>query len=176
MIVDIGAEAAQFRFWEHLSQIFGINYQKRQPCAWTCQRNVYFRQYVYFIQIPRQTLTLTPLLQWRFRIYLHSNTYRVSKFWSAGCLFRCIDFWIVFYVLPPNSHISTPFFHKTAFFSKIFFGKPPSKLLEVCLNSVYMWKWSPVYNFNRARVKLISSGVEVTSTLPNSHTQKDLLM
>jgi hypothetical protein len=85
MIVDIGAEAAQFLFWEYLSQIFGINYQKRQPCAWTCQRNVYFRQYVYStsFRIPRQTLTresLPPPLQCRFRIYVHSNTYRVSKF------------------------------------------------------------------------------------------------
>ncbi len=30
-------------------------------------------------------------------------------------------------------------FQKTVFFSKIFFGKPPSKFLEVCLNSEYMW-------------------------------------
>ncbi len=56
------------------------------------------------------------------------------------------------------------------FFSKIFFGKPPSKFSEVCLNSEYMWKWSPDYNFNSARAlkKLISAGVEVTSTLPKS--------
>jgi hypothetical protein len=40
--------------------------------------------------------------------------------------------------VPSNAHISTPFFQKTVFFSKIFFGKPPSKLLEVCLNSEYM--------------------------------------
>ncbi len=70
-----------------------------------------------------------------------------------------------------------PFFQKTVFFSKIFFGKPPSKFLEVCLNSEYMWK-CPVYNFNSAKAlkKLISAGVEVTSTLPNSDTQKDLPM
>jgi hypothetical protein len=37
--------------------------------------------------------------------------------------------------LPSNAHISTPFFQKTVFLSKIFFGKPPSKFLEVCLNS-----------------------------------------
>jgi hypothetical protein len=79
-------------------------------------------------------------------------------------------------LLPSNAHISTPFFHKTVFFSKMFFGKPPSKFLEVCLHWEYMWKWSPVYNFNSARAlkKLISAGVEVT--LPNSDTQKDLLM
>jgi hypothetical protein len=40
--------------------------------------------------------------------------------------------------VPSNAHISTPFFHKTVFFSKIFCGKPPSELLEVCLNSEYM--------------------------------------
>jgi hypothetical protein len=40
--------------------------------------------------------------------------------------------------IPSNAHISTPFFQKTVFFSKIFFGKPPSKFLEVCLNSEYM--------------------------------------
>ncbi len=83
--------------------------------------------------------------------------------------------------LPSIAHISTPFFHKTVFFfSKIFFGKP-SKFLEVCLNSEYMWKWSPVYNFNSARalkkiISAVSAGVEDTSTLPNSDTQKDLLM
>ncbi len=57
-----------------------------------------------------------------------------------------------------------PFCQKTVFFSKICFGNPPSKFLEVCLNSEYMWKWSPVYNFNSARAlkKLLSSGVEVT--------------
>jgi hypothetical protein len=60
----------------------------------------------------------------------------------------------------------------------MFFGKPPSKFLEVYLNSEYLWKWSPVYNFNSARAlkKLISAGVEVTSTLPISDTQKDLLI
>jgi hypothetical protein len=36
-------------------------------------------------------------------------------------------------MLPSNAHISTPFFQKTVFFSKIFFGKPPSTFLEVCL-------------------------------------------
>jgi hypothetical protein len=40
--------------------------------------------------------------------------------------------------LPSNAHISTPFFQKTVFFSKIFFGEPPSKFLEVCLNSEYI--------------------------------------
>jgi hypothetical protein len=29
-------------------------------------------------------------------------------------------------------------FQKTVFFSKIYFGKPPSKFLEVCLYSEYM--------------------------------------
>ncbi len=69
-------------------------------------------------------------------------------------------------------------FQETVFFSQIFFGKPPSKFLEVCLNSEYMWKWSPVYNFNSARAleKLISAGAKVTSIMPNSDTQKDLLM
>jgi hypothetical protein len=33
--------------------------------------------------------------------------------------------------LPSNAHILLPLFQKTLFFSKIFFGKPPSKLLEV---------------------------------------------
>ncbi len=72
--------------------------------------------------------------------------------------------------IPSNAHISTPFFHKTVFFSKIFFGKSPSKFLEVWLNSEYMWLWSSVYNFNstRALKKLLSAGVKVTSTLPNS--------
>ncbi len=56
-----------------------------------------------------------------------------------------------FTVLPSNAHIATPFFQKTVFFSKIFLGKPPSKFLEVCLNSEHMWKWSPVYNFNSVR-------------------------
>ncbi len=60
----------------------------------------------------------------------------------------------------------------------MFFGKPPSKFFEVCLNSEYMWLRSQVYNFNSASAlkKLISASVEVTSTLPNSDTQKDLLM
>jgi hypothetical protein len=40
--------------------------------------------------------------------------------------------------LQSNAHISTHFFQKTVFFSKIFFSKPPSKLLEVCLNSEYV--------------------------------------
>ncbi len=40
-----------------------------------------------------------------------------------------------------------PFFQKTVFFSKIFFGKAPSKFL----NSESMWKWTPVYNINSAR-------------------------
>ena len=30
--------------------------------------------------------------------------------------------------IPADAHISTPFFQKTVFFSKIFFGKPPSKI------------------------------------------------
>jgi hypothetical protein len=83
-------------------------------------------------------------------------------------------------ILPPKAHILKPFFRKTVFFSKIFFGKPPSKFLEVCLKSkfgIYV-KMKSSYNFNGARAlkKLISAGVEVTSTLPNSDTQKDLLM
>ncbi len=40
--------------------------------------------------------------------------------------------------IPSIAHISTPFFQKTVFFSKIFFGKFPSKFLEVCLNSEFM--------------------------------------
>jgi hypothetical protein len=40
--------------------------------------------------------------------------------------------------VPSNTHTSTPFFQKTVFFSKIFFGKPPSKFWRVCLNSEYM--------------------------------------
>ncbi len=76
--------------------------------------------------------------------------------------------------LPSNGHISTPFFQKTVFFSKICLV-PPSKFLEVCLNSEYMWKWSQVKNFNNAMAikKLLSAGVEVTSTLPNSDTLQD---
>ncbi len=75
-------------------------------------------------------------------------------------------FFHVYKTVPSNAHILTPFFQKTVFFSKVFFGKPPSKFLEVCLNSKYMWQWSPVYNFNstRALKKLFSAGVEVTST------------
>jgi hypothetical protein len=48
----------------------------------------------------------------------------------------------------------------------------PSKFLEVCINSEYMWYWSPVYNFNRARAlkKLLSACVEVNATLPKSDT------
>jgi hypothetical protein len=42
-------------------------------------------------------------------------------------------------VITTNAHISTPFFQKIVFFFKIFFGKPPSKFLEVCLNLKYMW-------------------------------------
>jgi hypothetical protein len=49
-------------------------------------------------------------------------------------------------------------FSENSVFSKIFFGKPPSKFSA------------------RALKKLLSAGVEVTSTLPNSDTQKDLLM
>ncbi len=74
--------------------------------------------------------------------------------------------------IPSNAHFSTPFFKKIVFFSKICFGSPPSKFLEVCLNSEYMWKWSQVYNFNSARAlkKLLSA------TLPNSDTLQDLLI
>ncbi len=81
-------------------------------------------------------------------------------------------------IIPSNAHISTPLFQKTVFFSKICFGNPPTKFLQECLNSENMWQWSQVYNFNSARAlkKLLSSGVEVTSTLPNSDKQKDLLM
>jgi hypothetical protein len=47
-------------------------------------------------------------------------------------------------LLPSNAHISTTFFHKTVFFSKIFFGKPPSNkhpfTLSYCVNSFYIWK------------------------------------
>ena len=77
------------------------------------------------------------------------------------------------WIVPSNAHILIPFFQKTVFFSNIFFGNPPSKFLEVFLNSEYLWKWSPVYNFNSARAlkKLLSAGVEVTSTLPNWHTE-----
>jgi hypothetical protein len=90
--------------------------------------------------------------------------------------FSCISFCKL--RIPSNAHISTPFFQKTVFFSKICFGKPPSKFLEVCLNSEYMWYWSPVYNFNceRALKKLLSAGVAVTSTSPNSGTLQDLQM
>ncbi len=61
--------------------------------------------------------------------------------------------------VPSNAHISTPFFQKIVFFSKICFGSPPSKILEVCLNSESMWKWSQVYSFNSARAikKLLSA-------------------
>jgi hypothetical protein len=52
--------------------------------------------------------------------------------------FLCFKLGVNSLQLPPNAHILTPFFQKTVFFSKIFFGKPPSKFLEVCLNSEYM--------------------------------------
>ncbi len=67
--------------------------------------------------------------------------------------FSVINKYNLYRILPSNAHISTLFFHKTVFFSKIFFGKPHSKFLEVCLNSEYMWKWSPVYNFNSKSLK-----------------------
>jgi hypothetical protein len=41
--------------------------------------------------------------------------------------------------LSSNAHISTFFFQKIVFFSKIFFGKPLSKFFEVFLNSEYMY-------------------------------------
>ncbi len=53
--------------------------------------------------------------------------------------------------IPSNSHISTPFFRKTVVFSKICLGSPPYKVLEVYINSEYMWYWSPVYIFNSVR-------------------------
>ncbi len=53
-------------------------------------------------------------------------------FWPKNFLYFLLD-------VPSNAHISTPFFQKTVFFSKICFGDPPSKFLEVCLNSDYMW-------------------------------------
>jgi hypothetical protein len=31
-------------------------------------------------------------------------------------------------IIPSNAHISTPFFQKTVFFCRIFFGKPPLKI------------------------------------------------
>ncbi len=76
-----------------------------------------------------------------------------------------------------NAHILTSFFQK-CFSLKYVLVAPPSKFLEVCLKSEYMWYWSPVYKFNseRALKRLLSADVEVTSTLPNSDTQKDLLM
>jgi hypothetical protein len=69
-----------------------------------------------------------------------------------------------------------PFIRKQRFSLKYSLVSPPQRFLEVCLNSEYMWKWSPVYNFNNARAlkKLLSAGVEVTSTLPNSDTLKDV--
>jgi hypothetical protein len=33
--------------------------------------------------------------------------------------------------IPSKAYISPPFFQKIVFLSKIFFGKPPSKFLEV---------------------------------------------
>ncbi len=48
---------------------------------------------------------------------------------------RAYNLTFPYYLIPSNGHISTPFFQKTVFFSKIFFGKPPLKFLEVCLNS-----------------------------------------
>ncbi len=91
--------------------------------------------------------------------------------------------YVAHYIFMRNVRIRTQraaatFFQKTVFFSKIFFGKPPSKFLEECLILEYKWKWSPVYNFNSAKAlkKLLSAGVEVTSIFPNSDTQKDLLM
>ncbi len=81
--------------------------------------------------------------------------------------------------VPSNVHISTPLFQKTVYFSKICFGTPLLKIFGgMSKFRIYMWKWWPVYNFNSARTlkKLLSSSVEVTSSLPNSDTQKDLLM
>jgi hypothetical protein len=56
---------------------------------------------------------------------------------GGGSQFRREDI-TLWYSVPSNAQISTPLFQKTAFFSKIFFGKPPSKFLEVCLNPEYM--------------------------------------
>ncbi len=77
-----------------------------------------------------------------------------------------------------NVHISTPFFRKTVLFFKVCFSNTPWKFLGVCLNSESMWRWIPVYNFKTtcALKKLFLTGVEVTATLPNSDTYKDLLM
>ncbi len=74
--------------------------------------------------------------------------------------FKTVGIWEIFISLslqsrinqvPSKGHISTPIFRKTVVvLSKICLGSPPSKFLEVCINSEYMWYWSPVYIFNCA--------------------------
>ncbi len=63
-----------------------------------------------------------PVHMYNFQADLFMPDYFFNCLWSKA-------------ILPANAHISTPFFQKTVFFSKIFFGMPPSKFLEVCLNS-----------------------------------------
>ncbi len=80
-------------------------------------------------------------------------------FWLTG--FNVLSFY-------DEGTVKRPYFDtlfwKIVVFSKICLGSPPSKFLEVCIISEYMWLWSPVYNFNSARAlkKLLSASVEVT--------------
>ncbi len=83
-----------------------------------------------------------------------------------------------FHRVLPNAHSSTLFFSENSFLKNMSWKGPHLKFLQICLNSESVWWWSSVYNFNSARAlkMLLSADVEVTSTLPNSNTHKDLLM
>jgi hypothetical protein len=71
-----------------------------------------------------------------------------------------------------------PFFIKQWFSLKYSMVRPPQNFWRyVYVFGIYVkMKSSLQFNSARALKKLISAGVEVTSTLPNSNTQKDLLM
>ncbi len=58
-------------------------------------------------------------------------------------------------------YLYTLFSENCVFLSNIFW-ELPLKIFGECLNSEYMWQWSPIYNFNSATTlkKLLSSGVE----------------
>ncbi len=90
----------------------------------------------------------------------------IGKSLSAWC---CIAIWFwteisTMFLLPSNAHISTPFFQKIVFFSKICFCSPPLKICGGLLKFEYMWYWSPVYNFNRERA--LKSYFPPVSNLP----------
>jgi len=70
----------------------------------------------------RRAVTTTPVIQsGRFIIINKTNVF-AFKIGEAQWGYSLLD---PNPTVPSNAHISTPFFQKTVFFSKIFFGKPP---------------------------------------------------